>query len=120
MADALPMKSTEKVAYTIGGFFADAAQTIPAKIDGQPIATIISGDGATVVEAADGMSGEVVSVDLADDAPARVATLQIQADANRDPAVKDFITVTQDFLINSPTGPVATNMGVTFGAPVPK
>lgn len=82
----------------------------PAKLDGAPIWTVVSGD-STVVVASDGLSADLVSSDTPGD-----TTFLIDGDADLGQGVEDV----QETILLHVAGANAKNLGVTFDAPVLK
>jgi hypothetical protein len=82
----------------------------PAKLDGSPAWTIISGNSQVVV-AGDGMSAELVSADDPGD-----TEILIKADADLGAGVTEI----SDTIRLSVIGATAQNLGLTVGTPVPK
>lgn len=112
MAGPFNINPNKKRTITISQFL--SAEDEVALVDGPP-AHELDNDGATLVVSADGMSATVSNVTLAEDAPPRSVRLTIKADANRDPAVQDYISDFVDFVIIAPAGPVAAKMSLTVG-----
>lgn len=82
----------------------------PAKVDGAPKWTVVSGDG-TVVPADDGLSATLVTPDLPGD-----TTYLVDADADLGSGVEDL----QDTITVHTTGANAKNLGIALGTPVAK
>jgi len=82
----------------------------PAKLDGIPVWSVVSGAG-TVTPAADGMSATLVTPDSPDD-----TTYLVDGDADLGSGVVDV----QDTILVHTTGANAANLGLTLGAPTAK
>ncbi len=82
----------------------------PAKLDGVPTWSVVSGD-STVVPAADGMSADLVSSDTPGD-----TTFLIDGDADLGAGVVDV----QETITLHDSGANAANLGVVIGTPVLK
>lgn len=82
----------------------------PAKVDGPPDWSVVSGD-STVVVAPDGLSADLVSSDAPGD-----TTYLIDADADLGAGREDL----QETITLTVTGANAKNLGITVGQPVPK
>jgi len=82
----------------------------PAKLDGAPVWSVVSGD-STVVPAADGMSADLISSDTPGD-----TTFLIDADADLGEGKEDL----QETITLTVAGANAKNLGVTVGTPVAK
>jgi len=82
----------------------------PAKLDGAPVWTVVSGD-STVVVAPDGLSADLVSSDTPGD-----TTFLIDADADLGSGVEDL----QETITLTVAGANAKNLGITVGVPVQK
>ena len=82
----------------------------PAKLDGIPVWSVVTGD-STVVPAADGMSADLVSSDTPGD-----TTFLIDGDADLGTGVEDV----QETITLHVSGANAKNLGVTVGTPVAK
>ena len=127
MADPISMAPTQKSHIHIDGFLAADGVT-PATVEADPVSGAMVqweladpvGDSGSLSFAADGMDGFLVAnaaLPLGD--PVRTVTVTGKADANKDPAVQDFITVSQDYVImpGAKPEPVAASFQVSFGAP---
>lgn len=82
----------------------------PAKLDGAPVWSVISGD-ATVVPAADGLSASLVSSDTPGD-----TVFLVDADADIGSGVESL----QETITLTVTGANAKNLGLSAGTPEPK
>ena len=82
----------------------------PAKLDGAPVWSVVSGDSA-VVPAADGMSADLVSSDTPGD-----TTFLIDGDADLGSGVEDV----QETITLHVAGANAKNLGVVVGTPTLK
>jgi hypothetical protein len=82
----------------------------PAKLDGVPVWSVVSGD-ATVVPAADGLSADLVSSDTPGD-----TVFLVDGDADLGAGVVDI----QDTITLHSLGANAANLGITVSDPVPK
>ena len=82
----------------------------PAKLDGAPKWSVISGD-STVVAAPDGLSADLVSSDTPGD-----TTFLVDGDADLGSGVEDI----QETITLHVAGARAKNLGVTIGTPVAK
>lgn len=82
----------------------------PAKVDGAPVWSVISGD-SIVVPAADGLSATLISSDTPGD-----TVFLVDADANLGEGVEDV----QDTITLTVLGANAANLGLTFGQPTAK
>jgi hypothetical protein len=82
----------------------------PAKLDGAPAWSVVSGD-ATVVPAADGLSADLVSSDTPG-----VSVFLVDGDADLGSGVEDI----QETITLHVAGANAKNLGISFGSPVPK
>lgn len=82
----------------------------PAKVDGAPAWVVISGNAALVVSE-DGLSAEVISADDPGD-----TTVMVKADADLGEGVEE---ISDTFTVHV-VGATAKNLGLSFGAPVPK
>jgi len=82
----------------------------PAKLDGKPTWSVVSGD-STIVVADDGMSADLVS----SDSPGDTAIL-IEADAD----LGSGVTTISDTIELTVVGAQAKNLGLTVGTPVAK
>lgn len=82
----------------------------PAKLDGAPVWTVVSGD-STVVPAPDGLSADLVSSDTPGD-----TVFLVDADADLGTGVEDL----QETITLTVTGANAKNLGLSADAPVPK
>ena len=82
----------------------------PAKLDGAPAWSVVSGD-STVVVAADGLSADLVSSDTPGD-----TTFLIDGDADLGSGVVDV----QETILLHVAGAQAKNLGVKIGTPVAK
>lgn len=82
----------------------------PAKLDGAPVWTVVSGE-ATVVPAADGLSADLISSDTPGD-----TVFLVDGDADLGSGVEDI----QETITLHVSGANAKNLGISFGAPVPK
>ncbi len=81
-----------------------------AKLDGNPVWSVVSGD-STVVPAADGLSATLVSSDT----PGETVFL-VDADADLGSGVEDL----QETITLTVTGANAKNLGIVAGTPVAK
>jgi hypothetical protein len=82
----------------------------PAKLDGAPVWSVVSGD-SQVLPAADGMSADLVSSDTPGD-----TTFLIDADADLGEGVEKL----QETITLTVSGANARNLGITVGTPVTK
>jgi hypothetical protein len=82
----------------------------PAKLDGAPAWSVVSGD-STLVVAADGLSADLVSSDTPGD-----TTFLIDADADLGEGVENL----QETITLTVSGANARNLGITVGTPVNK
>ena len=82
----------------------------PAKVDGPPVWSVVSGD-STVVPSADGLSADLVSSDNAGD-----TIFLVDADADLGSGVEDL----QDTITLTVKGANAKNLGISLSDPVPK
>jgi len=82
----------------------------PAKLDGVPVWSVVSGD-STVVAAADGMSADLVSSDTPGD-----TTFLVDGDADLGSGVEDI----QETITLHVAGANAKNLGITVGTPTLK
>lgn len=82
----------------------------PAKLDGVPTWTVVSGD-STVEPAADGLSAELISSDTPGD-----TTFLIDADADLGAGVEDL----QETITLHVAGARAVNLGIVVGTPETK
>jgi len=82
----------------------------PAKLDGAPVWSVVSGD-STVVPAADGLSADLVSSDTPGD-----TVFLVDGDADLGSGVEDI----QETITLHVSGANAKNLGITFGKPVAK
>jgi len=82
----------------------------PAKLDGAPVWSVVSGD-STVVPAADGLSADLISSDTPGD-----TTFLIDADADLGTGVEDL----QETITLTVIGENAKNLGITIGTPTLK
>jgi len=82
----------------------------PAKLDGVPVWSVVSGD-STVTVAADGMSADLVSSDTPGD-----TTYLIDGDADLGTGVEDV----QETITLHVSGANAKNLGVVVGTPTLK
>lgn len=120
MADPIMMTTQEKVLGHIDGFFSADDPPKPARVDGPPVWESSDTNAVTLMVSADGMDVEVVSADIPEGDPARVATVTMTADASLDPSVHAPIVVTQDFVVTAMPAPVAATASISFGSPIPK
>lgn len=82
----------------------------PAKLDGSPAWTVISGNSQVVVSE-DGLSANLISSDEPGD-----TTINVQADADLGEGVETIA----DVILLTVVGATAKNLGLTAGTPVPK
>lgn len=82
----------------------------PAKLDGAPVWSVVSGD-STVVPAADGLSADLVSSDTPGD-----TVFLVDGDADLGSGVEDV----QDTITLHVLGANAKNLGLAAGTPVAK
>ncbi len=82
----------------------------PAKLDGAPVWSVVSGD-STVVSASDGLSADLVSSDTPGD-----TVFLVDGDADLGSGVEDI----QETITLHVSGANAKNLGIAFGTPVPK
>jgi hypothetical protein len=82
----------------------------PAKLDGAPVWSVVSGD-STVVPAADGLSADLISSDTPGD-----TTFLVDADADLGSGVEDL----QETITLTVAGANAKNLGITVGTPTLK
>ena len=82
----------------------------PAKLDGAPVWTVVSGD-STVVAAADGLSADLISSDTPGD-----TTFLVDGDADLGTGVEDV----QETITLHVSGANAKNLGIAFGTPTLK
>ena len=82
----------------------------PAKLDGAPKWSVVSGDG-TVTPSDDGLSATLVTPDLPGD-----TTYMVDADADLGSGVEDL----QDVIVVHTTGANAKNLGISLGNPTSK
>lgn len=82
----------------------------PAKLDGKPSWTVISGN-STVVQAEDGMSADLVSADDPGD-----TSILVKADADLGEGVEEI----SEIIKLSVVGATAKNLGITVGPPEAK
>lgn len=82
----------------------------PAKLDGAPVWTVVSGD-STVVAAADGLSADLISSDNPGD-----TTFLVYADPDLGSGVEDL----QETITLTVAGANAKNLGITVGTPTLK
>ncbi len=82
----------------------------PAKLDGAPVWSVVSGD-STVVAAPDGLSADLVSSDTPGD-----TVFLVDGDADLGSGVEDI----QETITLHVSGANAKNLGITFGTPVAK
>ena len=82
----------------------------PAKLDGAPVWSVISGD-STFIAAPDGLSADLVSSDT----PGETVFL-VDADADLGTGVEDL----QETITLTVTGANAKNLGITVGSPTTK
>jgi len=82
----------------------------PAKLDGAPVWSVVSGD-STVVTAPNGLSATLVSSDTPGD-----TTFLVDGDADLGSGVEDI----QETILLHVSGANAKNLGITVGTPVAK
>ena len=82
----------------------------PAKLDGAPVWSVVSGD-STLVVASDGLSADLVSSDTPGD-----TTFLIDADADLGEGREDL----QETITLTVSGANARNLGIVVGTPVTK
>lgn len=82
----------------------------PARLDGAPVWSVVSGQG-TVVPAADGLSAELITPNAPGD-----TTYMVDGDADLGAGVVDI----QDTITVHTTGANAANLGLSLGTPLPK
>ncbi len=82
----------------------------PAKLDGSPAWTVISGNSQVVVSE-DGLSADLVSSDEPGD-----TIVSVKADADLGEGIEEIA----DTIMLSVAGATAKNLGLTAGAPTPK
>jgi hypothetical protein len=82
----------------------------PAKLDGAPVWSVVSGD-STVVASADGLSADLVSSDTPGD-----TVFLVDGDADLGSGVEDI----QETITLHVSGANAKNLGIAFGTPVAK
>lgn len=107
MAQEKTITNEQKVNVTLNPVTATGK---PAKLDGAPVWSVISGD-STVVPAPDGLSADLVSSDTPGD-----TTFLVDADADLGSGVVDV----QDTITLHVEGALAANLGLTIGEAVPK
>lgn len=103
------IKNTQKITATLKPV-TDSVPPKPAKLDGPPRWEVVSGN-ATVSPADDGLSAELISSDDPGD-----TVFLVRADANLGEGVEEL----SDTITLHVEGESAKNLGLTFGAPVPK
>lgn len=107
MAVAVKITNEQKVNVTLSPV-TDTGK--PAKLDGAPVWSVVSGD-STVVPAADGLSADLISSDTPGD-----TTFLVDADADLGTGVEDL----QETITLTVAGANAKNLGITVGTPVAK
>lgn len=88
----------------------DSVPPKPAKVDGVPTWSIVSGD-ATVVPSDDGLSADLISADAPGD-----TVFLVSADAKIGEGFEEI----QDTITLHVVGEQAKNLGLTLGQPEPK
>lgn len=107
MPAEVTITNTQKIKATLN-IVTDSGK--PAKVDGKPTWSVVSGNATTVV-AEDGLSADLVSADEPGD-----TQFLVEADANLGEGVETI----SDTVTLHVAGEQAKNLGLTLGTPEPK